>query len=104
MGPIWGRHDPGGPHVDPMNLAIWVLLTIKFSFICEGQNTMQDPHNNNILVLKRCPGHVTIFNRMRWVIYRFNLVTNVALNMEIIIDTCNGIIREFSAIKLISPL
>ena len=24
MGPIWGRQDPGGPHVAPMNLAIWV--------------------------------------------------------------------------------
>ena len=23
MGPIWGRHDPGGPHVGPMNIAIW---------------------------------------------------------------------------------
>ena len=23
MGPIWGRQDPGGPHVSPMNLAIW---------------------------------------------------------------------------------
>ena len=22
-GPIWGRQDPCGPHVDPMNLAIW---------------------------------------------------------------------------------
>ena len=26
MGPIWGRQDPGGPHVDPMNFAIWVSL------------------------------------------------------------------------------
>ena len=26
MGPIWGRQDPGGPHVGPMNLAIWVIL------------------------------------------------------------------------------
>ena len=25
MGPIWGRQDPGGPHVGPMNLAIWVV-------------------------------------------------------------------------------
>ena len=25
VGPIWGRQDPGGPHVDPMNLAIWAL-------------------------------------------------------------------------------
>ena len=23
MGPIWGRQDPGGPHVDPINFAIW---------------------------------------------------------------------------------
>ena len=25
MGPIWGRQDPGGPHVGPMNLPIWDL-------------------------------------------------------------------------------
>ena len=23
MGPIWGRQDPGGPHVGPMNFVIW---------------------------------------------------------------------------------
>ena len=26
MGPIWGRQDPGGPHVGPMNLVFWVWL------------------------------------------------------------------------------
>ena len=26
MGPSWGRQDPGGFHVGPMNSAIWVLL------------------------------------------------------------------------------
>ena len=30
MGPIWGRQDPGGPHVGPMNFAIWLV----FSFCC----------------------------------------------------------------------
>ena len=25
MGPIWGRQDPGGPHVGPMNFAIGML-------------------------------------------------------------------------------
>ena len=25
MGPIWGRQDRGGPHVGPMNFAIWEL-------------------------------------------------------------------------------
>ena len=28
MGPIWGRQDPGGPHVAPMNSAIWVTFFI----------------------------------------------------------------------------
>ena len=27
MGPIWGRQDPGGPHVGPMNFVIWVFNT-----------------------------------------------------------------------------
>ena len=34
MGPIWGRQDPGGPHVGPMNFAIWgstQIYTFLFS-------------------------------------------------------------------------
>ena len=27
MGPIWGRQNPGGPHVGPMNLAFWIVTT-----------------------------------------------------------------------------
>ena len=23
MGPIWGRQDPSGPHIGPMDFAIW---------------------------------------------------------------------------------
>ena len=28
MGPIWGRQDPGGPHVGPMNFAIGVSMLV----------------------------------------------------------------------------
>ena len=28
MGPIWILHDPGGPHVSPMNLTIWVCTLL----------------------------------------------------------------------------
>ena len=28
MGPIWGRQDPGEPHVGPINFAIWVWFLI----------------------------------------------------------------------------
>ena len=27
MGPIWGRQDPGGLHIVPMNFAIWATAT-----------------------------------------------------------------------------
>ena len=27
MGPTWGRQDPGGPHVGPMDLAIWATVS-----------------------------------------------------------------------------
>ena len=28
MGSIWGRQDPGGPHVGPTNFAIWVKAKV----------------------------------------------------------------------------
>ena len=30
MGPIWGRQDPGGPHVGPINFAIWDYMQLDF--------------------------------------------------------------------------
>ena len=33
MGPNWGRQDPGGPHVGPVNLAFWdKIKTVKNSW------------------------------------------------------------------------
>ena len=31
MGPTWGRQDPGGPHVGPMNGAIWVFTALSLA-------------------------------------------------------------------------
>ena len=28
VGPIWGRQDPGGPHVGPINFAIWDIIFV----------------------------------------------------------------------------
>ena len=33
MGPIWGRQDPGGPHVGPMNFVIWVYVLYIHNFV-----------------------------------------------------------------------
>ena len=37
MGPIWGRKDPGGPHVGPMNLAIWVVTKHQKHMWCQKE-------------------------------------------------------------------
>ena len=34
MGPIWGRQGPGGPHVGPMNFAIWDRNLVVFDKTC----------------------------------------------------------------------
>ena len=34
MGPISGRQDPGGPHVGPMNFAIWVITFVLMTARC----------------------------------------------------------------------
>ena len=39
MGPIWGRQDPDGPHVGPMNFAIRVHLPVR---LCLSVNTDTD--------------------------------------------------------------
>ena len=46
MGPIWGRQDPGGPHVGPMNFAIYddtsimTMVLILFSAMFWFQQQM----------------------------------------------------------------
>ena len=35
MGPICGRQDLGGPHVGPMNFAIWVVANFSLNFPCK---------------------------------------------------------------------
>ena len=37
MRPIWGQQDPGGPHVYPMNFAIWDYIFALMDAVM-GQN------------------------------------------------------------------
>ena len=55
MGPIWGRQEPGGPHVGPMNFAIWV---------CTRQNTAwHTTHRTNFIFCFK-PCYLTLNFRM----------------------------------------
>ena len=55
MGPIWGRQDPGGPHVGPMNFAIWVNFLFN---ILTRIRTMKTPS------LALCDGNDTCINKL----------------------------------------
>ena len=35
MGTIWGQQGPGGPHVGPMDSAIWVLNAYEIALLAE---------------------------------------------------------------------
>ena len=54
MGPIWGRQDPDGPHVGPMNFAIWDTILIEqgfnFNFNFNFKNSLFDIIEDNTVV------------------------------------------------------
>ena len=41
MGPIWGRQDPGGPNVGPMNFAIWDVTAHLCTKVKSGETTIE---------------------------------------------------------------
>ena len=49
MGPIWGRQDPGGPHVGPMNFAVWLYIIPESIYILESNGI-----NNNQIMTSTC--------------------------------------------------
>ena len=56
MGPIWGRQDPGGPHVGPNNFAIWdsicdwniivIIISIIFNHFGHDESVQDYDWNN----------------------------------------------------------
>ena len=52
MGPIWGQQDPDGPHVDPMNFAIWDCM--QFEVIIEHIIMAPDCIHFNLILAKSC--------------------------------------------------
>ena len=49
MGPIWGGQDPGGPHVGPMNFAIWGGLDKMAEILQTKSNTFSTVKGLEIL-------------------------------------------------------
>ena len=70
MGPIWGRQDPSGPHVGPMNFAIWGSFIyrqpiFKWDAVTWQGSFMMTSSNGSIF---RVTGHLCgEFTRQRWI-------------------------------------
>ena len=54
MGPIWVRQDPGGPHVGPMNSAIWVHTIAADGFLCHQDISSHNTDHGSQFVLFFC--------------------------------------------------
>ena len=48
MGPNCGRQDPGGPHIGPMNLAIWESISGIYSTILSSRNESKEKDYLNL--------------------------------------------------------
>ena len=46
IGPIWGRQDPGGPHVGLANLAIWEYATSPITIVWCYCKTCNSDHSS----------------------------------------------------------
>ena len=64
MGPIWGRQDPGGPHVGPTSFAIWIYLIWRWSKVLLHRKFRSSNfrHWNN----GRCAKYITKRQQTKW--------------------------------------
>ena len=68
MGPIWGRQDPGGPHVGPMDFVIWVY----YSEFSGNSSTKELVGACKMKFMEwRCD---EIRNMFMWLTYRLDLI------------------------------
>ena len=71
MGPIWGRQDPGGPHVGPINFAFWVIIQLAVKI--DGRIWINESHKftemGNIITTKQ-----VAFNKSVCISYKLYIV------------------------------
>ena len=75
MGPIWGRQDPGGPNVGPMNFAIWGGIMIRKWFSFSDASFMSKGHDfisrlSNCFFLSVTENHSLCF-KVKWTVHVF---------------------------------
>ena len=62
MGPTWGRQDPDGPHVGPMNLAIWDLVSCSTILTEHAHYPIYTIINSVYVYLRMIDSHKTVLD------------------------------------------
>ena len=93
MGPIWGRQDPGGPHVGPMNFAIWDWMRAKDIAVhtrCSDHSINTSEEHDDVIKRKHFPRHWPLCEvnphgqpSQRPVTRRFEVVFDLHLNKQL---------------------
>ena len=75
MGLVWGRQDPGGPHVGPMNFATWVCILSKGSF-----QALCFHHNSDLIEMSFCshPSYSEVIIMTFWMWHDSTVVVSSA--------------------------
>ena len=73
MGPIWGRQDPGGPHVGPVNFVFLVVYSLDIYF-CFYVSTVFNDINEEFLIQSEYEEITKVLDK--WLHYSIALVIN----------------------------
>ena len=79
MGRTWGRQDPGGPHVGPMNFAIWDVTSTDLycinwaSFMATDQCELFDRLSNYAFMMELCQLNIQRSTDLSNLFLNFNL-------------------------------
>ena len=97
MGPIWGQPDPGGPHVGPMNFAIWksefeltketpyltLLMSYGVCIIRIWEDMMMSPNGDIFRVTGPLRAGTSKFPSQRPVTRSFDVLFDLCLNKRL---------------------
>ena len=91
MRPIWGRQDPGGPHVGPMNFAIWGLNVARAVSLQWSNQTSHiiTPHTGLAKAVDVILHGRQTQPSLLWWWPRTHLLTWINFNFPTLYDSCN---------------
>ena len=79
MGPIWGRQDPGGPHVGPMNFAIWA----RMGFVSDAAKHHNVSMSSGFVFTNELWAQNSNYNLLLLANGRFNLATILHMSRQL---------------------